>query len=308
MSKFPTHDSFKNHKTKPQLFLEKFYEDSFLTSRNIFPRKFKQDYVYDIVGQKFVDFYLDEGRLYLGFSDKYITRMVKDYLNHTIFSYSHGIFTYRFSKLLFDLTNGKYSFFYYIYRFEDLFNFIKSFGSVGGNTEYLRNTFGLQEGYFVFEPYDEVFNLISPIGEFKILFLGRGIRGNVLIDCEILIIGLGRFFVVMSKDKLRLSSYISEFDAMFGYYYLLRESFLVKNKYRKLRFLSFNVLDKFVKLGFATKLTGYGVKFENINDDFNEFLLKEGILSKGKVFYFSFQHSKNDFERLKRKLNKFFGV
>lgn len=306
MSKFPTPENFKNHKTKPQLFLEKFYTGSFLTSKNILPRKFKKVYIYDVVGQKFADFFLDNGRLYLGFSDKYITKMVKDYLSHTILSYSQGIFTYRFSKLLFDMTGGEYDFIYYLYRFDELFNFVKYFGEVGGNTEYLKSTFALKEGDFIFEPYDDVFNPVSPDGNKNIIFLGRGIRSDFPLDSKILIVGCGRFFVVLSKEKLNLNSYISEFDAMFGYYYLLRERFLVKNKYKKLYCMSYAYLGKFLELEVAEKLSGYGIKFKFINSEVNEFLLKEGILSEGNIFYFSFQHNKNDFHRLRRKLNKFF--
>lgn len=319
MSKFPSKESFKNKRTKPHEFVERFlgYE-SFLLKRNIFPRKLRGCYVYDILGQKFADFFLDHGRLYLGFSDKYLTKMVKNYFNATIFSYSNGIFTYRFLKLLDDITGNRFKGVRFV-RTCELPEIIggmlgKSFGV---NNKFLKELLrvGDSDGFDVFEPFDEVFNFVKPERKCKILFLGRGIRyGEVFellekIEVDFVLFGFGRFYVIVGNEFGSIGGKeISEFDALLGYYYLIRETFLVKKKINKLWSMVKRWLQKFVDLGIAS-ISPYAIKFEReLPENFNQRLLEEGIISYSNVLYFSYRHEENDFRRLRRKLNQVLGV
>lgn len=318
MSNFPSKENFKNKRTKPQEFVEEFLGyGSFLLEKNIFPRKLKKCYVYDILGQKFADFFLDYGKLYLGFSDKYLTKMLKNYLKSTIFSYSNGIFTYRFIKLLDDITGKRFSCVRFVRDFELPIVIKELLGNdfrVNSEflSEYLEKDIG--DDFDVFEPFDEVFNFIKPSRKCKILFLGRGIRHGEVFDVlgkgdfDFVVFGFGRFYGVVGNEFNTINEKISEFEAVLGYYYLIRETFLVKKKVNKLWSIVKRWLYKFVELGIA-RITPYAIKFEiELPEDFNQSLLEEGILSRGDTLYFSYQHEENDFRRLRRKLNQVLGL
>ncbi|MFN4244536.1 MAG: hypothetical protein ACK4F9_00085 [Brevinematia bacterium] len=325
MSKFPNHETFKEHKTFPQKFVEKFiyFDDYTFLSRNIFPKKMKKCYVYDIKDQKIADFFLDYGRLYLGFSDKFITKMVKNYLKSTIFSYSTGIFTYRFLKLINDLTCKE---------FRNIF-FARSLSSLGDilsmllgknfsvNSYYTSIVFGKKldtNNPDVFEPFNEFFLLEDFPTSIRYLFLGRGIRYyEVLerlscIDIGGIVMSFGRFFVVLSNERIlnksKDFSFVSEFESMIGYYYLLREKFLISRKIYRLKNYTERWLKKFVDIGVADGLSPYAIYFSKKPEYFHDYLIREGIFSYGNTLFFSFQHDENDFKRLRRKLNQVFGI
>ncbi|MEN2997533.1 MAG: hypothetical protein ABDH28_00620 [Brevinematia bacterium] len=329
MSKFPKPENFKNHKTLPQKTLEEVfpYSNSYLFRNNIFPRKFKKCYIYDILEQKFTDFFLDRGRYYLGFSDKYLTKMVKNYLKTSMFSYSKGVFSYRFTKLLKELTGNRFEHLLFAPSYESLCGVIERF--VGGELSDGVEVCGNRKGCCRLSLYDqnmalELKNLEKVCGEVVVLDLGYGLRYPEVIkllqeiDFGLVILWVGRFFVILLRKEfislIRDSDIcgceLSEFDAMFGYYYLMRERFLVTKKLVELRKLSQRWLGKFVDLGIATLLTPYSLQFNSslLPEDFNLALLREGILSYGNTLFFSFQHEENDFKRLRRKLNQIFGI
>jgi len=171
MSKFPSYETFKTSRTKPHLEIEKHVPDlscSYLINYNILPKKTKDVYIYDIVGQKFADFYLNNGKLFLGYTDKYITRMIKNFLKHTINSYSKGIFTYRLISLVMKITRNRFKYVSVarndIEVFERVVNFFKP-SDVIVNSEYLKSlinntyTHSHSRKLFFIEPHDEVFNI-----------------------------------------------------------------------------------------------------------------------------------------------------
>lgn len=311
MSKFPSSENFKNHKTKPQEFVERFLPtSSYLSMWNIFPKKLRKCYIYDILGQKFVDFHLEFGKHYLGFSDKYISKMAKNYLKSTVFSTFNGIFTYRFLKLLQKLIGD---------RFKN-FLFVENEVLLEKVLAQLRVKYLWQP----FSPFGENFEIaISHIPvEQKILDLRGGFRypqivenlKNSLASCVIL--WVGKFYVVALEDGVNVEinerKPLSEFEAMLGYYYLIREKFLVSKKLHRLETFSKRWLGKFVESEVADKLTPYGIKLKETTvpfDEVSEKLVKEGILvpHSGNMF-FSFQHEENDFKRLRRKLNQVLSI
>ncbi len=318
MSKFPSKETFKNKKTKPHQFIETFLGyDSFFLQKNIFPKKVRGCYVYDVVGQKFVDFFLDYGRLYLGFSDKYLTKMLKNYLKSTVFSYSNGMFTYRFLKLLDDITGNRFRSFKFVREFE-LSEVIRK---LVGDNFYVNNDFLKEflraersDNFDVFEPFDDSFSPIRSEKRSKVLFLGRGIRYSEVIDMlrevdvDFIVFGFGRFYGIIGDKIESIETRISEFEAVLGYYYTIRETFLVRKKINKLWSLVRRWLYKFVDLGISD-INPYSIKFKSeLPEFFNQSLLEEGILSCGNTLYFSYQHEENDFRRLRRKLNQVLGL
>ncbi|MCX8029711.1 MAG: hypothetical protein N2712_06945 [Brevinematales bacterium] len=317
MSKFPSPENFKNHKTKPQEFIENFiHYPNYLLSKNILPRKFKRCYIYDIMEQKFVDFFLDYGKYYLGFSDKYLTKMTKNYLKTTILSYTNGIFTYRFLKLLREIF--EFNTIMLTRDIENLNHLIQEVinDEIIVNSEFLLTQIRkskLSKKPNVSEPFDEILNYSEIPKTTNLLFLGRGIRYPQILktlnnlDIEHVVLGLGRFFILLSRTKIQNHplSRITEFDAMFGYYYLLREKFLIENKLSELKKLSKRWLSKFVELGTADDISPYCIKIKNSAEELNIKLLQEGIITKGNILFFSYQHEENDFRRLRRKLNHF---
>lgn len=339
MSKFPTKETFKSHKSKPQEFIENIIpQEPYLFSRNILPKKVKKIYIYDIFGQKFADFFLDYGRYYLGFSDKYITRMLKDYLGSTIFSYSNGIFTYRFLKTVRDVTNFDFKLALFVRDYESLSLLLKelSNGKVSANSEYLSSVLSVKfvsKKPLIFDPFSEVLELRDLVSSTSVVFLGRGLRyPEVLnwlpnVDANVLILNFGKFFGVFVRDKRSNSLLdvvrriwrgmsfeelgrvynISEFDSVLGYYYILRETFLVKKKLFRLRNYTSRWLSKFVNEGFFDVLTPYSarVRRDRYKEDMNKFLLSEGILTHRDILFFSFQTEEPDFNRLRRKINQY---
>lgn len=341
MSKFPTKDNFKNHKSKPQEYLESVLPfKSYLFSKNILPRKTKKIYIYDVFGQKFADFFLDHGRYYLGFSDKYITRMVKDYLKSTILSYSNGIFTYRFLKVVRDTINFDFKLTFFARNYEMLKFILDEFSGnkTTTNSNYLNKVLGLKVVFkepLVFDPFSDALEVRELVNSAPIIFLGRGIRYPEImewlsdVDSSIVVLNFGRFFGVFARDR-KSKSFIevirsilrgsrvdgmsdvyslSEFDAVFGYYYTIREAFLVKKKLFRLKNYTSRWLTKFVDDGFFDVLTPYSarVREDVYSEEMNKFLLSEGILTDGNILFFSFQTEEPDFTRLRRKINQYRG-
>jgi hypothetical protein len=375
MSKFPSHQTFKNKKTKPFHEIEKHIpnlNNSPLYEYNILPKKTKEIYIYDILEQKFADFYLNNGKLFLGYTDKYITKIAKNYLKHTINSYHNGIFTYRLTSLLKKITNKTFKYVSIGRNDEEVVLKILNFlypDEVITNSNYVKSLIKTnwqkrsQKKIFIIEPHDEVFNIDYKIlsnlykvrvrkikttprttkyfaslppttgGNKKIkytLINSNLVQNNVLfknivilslsrmgtrfkhfsllkhLKVDILLLGISNGYtaVLHNYENLRFFN-ITEFEAMLCYYHLLREDFLISKKERELKKNVIKGLSKFYKLGIIKKLSPYGALIEHPKF-FNEYLIKEGILSRGNVLYFSFSHNINDFLRLKRKLNSLF--
>ncbi len=375
MSKFPSSQTFKNKKTKPLHEIEKHIptsKTSPLCEYNILPRKTKEIYIYDILEQKFADFYLNNGKLFLGYTDKYVTKMTKNYLKHTINSYYKGIFTYRLISLLEKLTNKTFKYVSICRNDEEALSKILSFLShheVISNSNYIKSLIKAngqvrnQKKIFIIEPHDEVFNIdykilshlykvrvkktkpkfrntkyfasliATTIGkkEIKHKLIGNKVfQDNIFLKnivvlslsrmgtrfkyfsilkhlkVDILLLGISNGYTAVLHNYKNLRFFnITEFEAMLCYYHLLRENFLISKKEKKLKKNVTRSLSKFYKLGIIKKLSPYGVLIEHPRFS-NEYLIKEGIISKGNTLYFSFSHNINDLLRLKRKLNLLF--
>ncbi|MCX8029914.1 MAG: hypothetical protein N2712_07975, partial [Brevinematales bacterium] len=94
-----------------------------------------------------------------------------------------------------------------------------------------------------------------------------------------------------------------------GYYYTIREAFLVKKKLFRLKNYTSRWLTKFVDDGFFDVLTPYSARVREgvYSEEMNKFLLSEGILTDGNILFFSFQTEEPDFTRLRRKINQYRG-
>ncbi len=330
MSRFPNPESFKRDKTNVQNYIENFTCGDFLY--NIVPRKTKQAYIYDIRGQKFVDFYLDKGRFVFGYSDKFLTKVFKNHVNKIFLSSTQGIYSYRLIRELlkiFDNIKSVSSFlsldrvFSYLnelckcdYILTNSFYLSEKFKNIRyGNFDQMRDYIG-KDVVFIVEPFDEIFKPVEIpdwlANQRSILFMGRsGFRFESLDESlknfREVIFGFGNNYnVFLSSDFIKTVWEFSELQSVECYYSLLRLRFLVKERLSKIRKKYSKYLRKLSDLGIIDSFSDFGFRIssEKFFEGLNQKLLENGILSVSNKFYFSFSHVEHDFRRLYRFLKR----
>lgn len=102
MSKFPTPDKWKNPQSKGLLkATQKLLNTDYIGTYIPFVvKRAKESFVYDYDGNKYIDFYLKEGRVILGYTTKELTKYVKNAVSKYLNVNYYTNLVYRVSRIL----------------------------------------------------------------------------------------------------------------------------------------------------------------------------------------------------------------
>ncbi len=316
MSEFPSPENFKINISKSQLRRLNFYgiksDYPFVVKRE------KNQYVYDVDGNKYVDFFLNNGSVIAGHNSKILTKYIKNAISVSTESIFINKFYYKLIKEFTSISSFDFIQFYSS-QYEGMYQLLKFLNpqNIAVNSmflvDFIRNFFPEQKVFyyknfkksvdlFVFEPLDfednlEIFNFKDVKAKKYCLFESRtafrfkpgflfGLEDVDYIFCGNIISNGMDSCVILSRKNIPQK-------VIPGYLSLCIHETLKYYK-RKVPHCSFlTVKSKFVEIAKGGIL--------KLNKEIDQKrLLSCGIFLKGKILFLSILHTEDDLKRLNK--------
>jgi len=316
MSDFPDGENYKKCFSPYHIkVLSNYYQN---IPFNIIVKKLKNQYLYDIDGFKYVDFYLNNGAVIYGHSYKVLTHFIKNGISCGVESDFHNKFETKLIKYFERIINfNNIAFFDNLYNsLLAIINFIKP-DSILVNTNYLFNLLKFLFPYLnilkcdkiksaklmIFEPLDMDNNLShfdhqrydaeyycsfeSRVAfRIKYGFINNLENSHIIISSNNISNGLNSS-ILLSRFKIE-----GEIIPLYKSLAILETLKFYK---RKINYEKFELMVKLPNLLYKNK--SIFILDNKIN--YNE-LIKRGILINGNLGFISFSHTKFDIIRLKK--------